>query len=203
VASRLVDKYQLPVILLTKVEEIARGSARCIHNFDVYAALKQCSDLLIDFGGHKHAAGISLDIDKIEEFSQRFDEVVRSSYTDQDHLTPELLIDTEIHFTELSPNFFEAIEKFAPFGLSNPKPLFLTKKVICTNGIKTIGYNKVKFRAMQDNFVIDAIWQNFNSKLTIIQSGKPFDIDYNLETYTNNGQKTLQIAVKDIQEIPN
>jgi single-stranded-DNA-specific exonuclease len=198
VASRLVDRFQLPVVLLTRIEEYARGSARCTHNFDMYNALKQCKDLLTEFGGHKHAAGISLDLNNIEKFSEMFDGIVRANGNDN-MLTPELQIDTELNFTELSPIFFEVVDKFAPFGLANPKPLFISKDVVSANGVKPIGFNKVKFRALQGNFAIDAICQNFNSKLNIIQSGKPFNIVYNLETYSNNGQKTLQLSIKDLQ----
>lgn len=199
VAARLVDKYQMPVVLLTKTNNYAHGSARCVHNFDIYEALTQCKDFFVEFGGHKHAAGITIEADKIEEFSTTFEEIVKE-HSNGRMLTPELQIDSELNFSDISLDFFNIIDKFSPFGLANPKPLFLTKDVVSVNSIKPIGLNKIKFRAMQANRVIDAICQNFNSKLKIIQAGKPFSIVYNLETYVFNRQTSLQLIVKDISE---
>ena len=200
VASRLVDRYHLPTVLLTKIDGYAKGSARSINNFDLHSALKECEDLLLEFGGHKHAAGISLDIEKLDIFRKRFDDIAQTIIT-KDMLTPELLIDSELRFSELSPNFFKVLNKFAPFGFANPKPIFVTKGVRSTNGIKIIGMNgSIRFRAIQDNFVIDAVGQNLANKIKICQSGKPFSIVYNLETHSPNGQRAPQLAIKDICE---
>ena len=198
VASRLVDKFRLPTVLLTKIEGHAKGSARSIHNFDMFSALKECEDLLLEFGGHKHAAGISIDIANLEIFSKKFDEIARAIIT-KEMIIPELIIDAELKFSELSPNFFKVINKFAPFGFANPKPLFLTRGVRSTNGIKTIGMNSIRFRAIQDNFAIDAIGPNLAHKMKICQSGNPFSIVYNLETHKHNGQQAPQLSIRDIQ----
>ncbi|MDR0927059.1 MAG: single-stranded-DNA-specific exonuclease RecJ [Ignavibacteria bacterium] len=198
VASRLVDRFHIPTVLLTKVENRAKGSARCLNNFDMYSSLKQCEDMLLEFGGHKHAAGISLEVDNVEEFSRRFDVIVKETISDE-MLTPEIVIDSEIKFSEFSPNFFKIINKFAPFGFANNKPLFLTRGVKSTNGVKLIGMNSIRFRAIQDNFVIDAVGQNLVNKMSVIQSGKPFSIVYYLDTHIYNGQKTPQLSIKDIR----
>jgi single-stranded-DNA-specific exonuclease len=198
VASRLVDRFHLPVVLLSNDDNYARGSARCMHNFDVYAALKKCENLLIEFGGHKHAAGITLDLDKVDAFTSMFEKIVKENLT-KDMLIPVLQIDSELNFIELSPHFFKIVSKFAPFGFSNPKPLFLSNKVRTSNGIKQIASNRIKFRAMQGNFAIDAIAYNLSNKMDILQSGRPFSIVYNLESYSFNGQQTPQLAIKDIR----
>ncbi len=198
VASRLVDKFHLPTVLLTKIEGKAKGSARSINNFDIHTALKDCESLLVEFGGHKHAAGLSLDIKNIDEFRKQFDQIAQNTITPE-MLIPELLIDAELKFNELSPNFFKIINKFAPFGFFNSKPLFYTKNVRSTNGIKIVGMNTIKFRAIQNGFVIDAVGQNLAHKINLCSSGKSFSIAYNLETHGQNGRRSPQLAIKDIQ----
>ena len=198
VASRLVDKYCLPVILLSKIEEKAKGSARSSHNFDMYSALKQCEDLLLEFGGHKHAAGVSLEIDKLVIFSEAFDKIAKETIT-KEMFVPELLIDAELKFNELSPIFFDILAKFAPFGFSNPKPLFVSHGVKSMNGVKIVGPNSIRFRAIQDNFAIDAIAPGLADKIRICQSGESFSIVYNLENYKHKGRQNHQLLIKDIQ----
>ena len=198
VASKLVDKFQTPVVLLSKNGKYAKGSARCAHNFDIYNALKKCDELLVEFGGHKYAAGITIELDKIETFNEKFENIVKKTLP-KETLIPNIQIDSELDFTELSPTFFEVINKFSPFGFSNLRPIFLTKGVRTANGFKLIGNNRVKFRAMQGNFIIDAMAHNLNHKIPILQSNKPFSIIYNLESYSFNGQQTTQLAIKDIK----
>ena len=164
----------------------------------MHAALKQCEELLVEFGGHKHAAGITIELDKIDEFNDRFENIVKESLP-KDTTIPDILIDSELNFTELSPILFKTINKFSPFGFSNSRPLFLSRDVKSSNGYKQIGINRVKFRAVQGNFVIDAVLHNLNHKLQILQSNKPFSIIYNLETFLFNGHPTPQLAIKDIQ----
>ena len=198
VASRLVDRFNTPVILLSKIDNYAKGSARCMHNFDMYSALKKCEKLLVEFGGHKHAAGITLELDKIDEFKNMFEDIVKETLS-KEMLIPYIKIDDEINFTDISPEFFKIINKFSPFGFDNPKPIFLTKGVKVFNGIKQLSTNKIRFRAMQGNFFIDAIAYNLNSKLNLLMQGKPVSIVYNLETHNLNGHNTPQILIKDFK----
>ncbi|MCL2039914.1 MAG: single-stranded-DNA-specific exonuclease RecJ [Bacteroidetes bacterium] len=198
VASRLVDRFHSPVVLLSNIDNYARGSARCPHNFDMYAALKKCENLLIEFGGHKHAAGITLELDKIDEFKNTFEDIAKEALS-KDMLLPNILIDAEINFNDLSPAFFKIINKFSPFGFANPKPIFLTKGVQINNGIKQLSPNKIRFRAIQGNFVIDAVAYNLNSKLDILRKNNFFSVAYNLETHSLNGRHIPQINIKDIQ----
>ncbi len=198
VASRLVDKFNLPSVLLTNIDGIAKGSARSVNDFDVHTAMKKCEDLLLEFGGHKHAAGLSLKVENIEEFRRRFDELAREAIS-VDMLAPEIVIDSELQFNELSPNFFHSLSKFAPYGFANNKPIFLTNGVKSVNGLKVVGNNNIKFRAIQNNFVIDAIGQNLASKINLCTNGKKFSMVYNLELTSLHGAKTPQIIIKDIK----
>lgn len=198
VASRLVDRYNLPSILLTNIDGIAKGSARSISDFDIHTALKKCEDLLIEFGGHKHAAGLSLKVENLEEFRAKFDALARESIPEE-LLKPEIIIDAELKFSDLSPHFLNVLTKFAPYGFANNKPMFYTKGVKSVNGIKTIGNNNIRFRAIQNNFVIDAIGINLANKLHLCTNGKSFSILYNLELSSFNNQKTPQLFIKDIK----
>ncbi|MDX9790779.1 MAG: single-stranded-DNA-specific exonuclease RecJ, partial [Candidatus Kapabacteria bacterium] len=156
VASRLVDKFNLPSVLLTNIDGVAKGSARSINDFDVHSALKLCDDILLEYGGHKHAAGLSLKVEHINEFRKRFDELARLSIT-KEMLMPEIVVDAELQFNELSPNFLHTLGKFAPYGFANYKPVFISNGVNSVNGVKVVGNNNLRFRAIQNNFVIDAI----------------------------------------------
>lgn len=198
VASRLVDKFNLPSVLLTNIDGIAKGSARSINDFDVHSALKKCDDLLLEYGGHKHAAGLSLKVEHIDEFRQRFDDLAKQSIT-PDMLMPEIVVDAELQFNELSPNFLHTLSKFAPYGFANYKPVFLSNRVRSVNGVKVVGNNNMRFRAIQNNFVIDAVGQNLASKVNLCTNGKHFSIVYNLELTSLNGAKTPQLIIKDIK----
>jgi single-stranded-DNA-specific exonuclease len=205
VASRLVDKYHLPTILLTSMNNLAKGSARSIINFDIHSALKKCAHLLEEFGGHKHAAGLSLKIENLNIFIECFDEIARSEITD-DMLTPELIIDAEINLSELSPKFFNFLKKFAPFGFENNKPVFLAKGIFSKNGLKMFGANNFRFRAVQPVnlnggnlfFEIDAVGQNLGEKVKYINSNKPFSMVFVLEEVSSGAQTQFQLRVKDL-----
>lgn len=198
VASRLVDMFNLPTVLLTTIDNKAKGSARSITGFDIYNALKRCSYLFEEFGGHKHAAGLTLKVENIDTFRELFDSIAQENITN-DMLVPEIMLDTELKFSELSPKFLEVLEKFAPFGFENYKPNFYSKGVKSVNGVKVFGYNNIKFRAIQSHFVIDAIAFGLADKLQIFNSNKPFSIVYNIEVNSVNGRWTPQISIKDIR----
>lgn len=198
VASRLVDKFHLPTVLLTTIDGLAKGSARSINNFDIYSALKQCEDLLIEFGGHRHASGLTLREEDVPELRRRFDEIAQTQIS-HEMLTPEIEIDSELKLNELSPNFLNTLGKFAPYGFSNYKPIFFSKGVKSVNGIKIVGNNSIRFRAIQNNFVIDAIGQNLAHKIDLCSNGKSFSIVYNLEKNNFNGQNSPQLSIKDIR----
>ncbi|MEJ5285773.1 MAG: Single-stranded-DNA-specific exonuclease RecJ [Candidatus Kapaibacterium sp.] len=205
VASRLVDKYNLPTILLTTMYNLAKGSARSIINFDIHSALKECGNLLEEFGGHKHAAGLSLKLENLPTFIECFDEIAHK-YITPDMLTPELVIDAEINLSELSPRFFQFLHKFAPFGFENNKPVFLARGIFSKNGLKMFGANNFRFRAVQPInvnggnlfFEIDAVGQNLGEKIKHINSNKPFSMVFVLEEVSAGNQTQFQLRVKDV-----
>lgn len=198
VASRLVDRFNLPTILLTSIDSIAKGSARSCNNFDVHKALKKASHLMLEFGGHKHAAGLSMSEENVSELREIFEGLAKEQI-DSDLLIPEIQIDSELKLNELSPNFFTILNKFSPFGYLNYKPVFYSKGVLSTNGVKIVGNNNIKFRAIQNNFVIDAIGYGLANKINVLSSGKPFSILYNLEINNFNGSNHPQLYIKDIK----
>mgnify|MGYP000974574060 CR=1 FL=1 len=198
VASRLVDKFHLPTVLLTSIDNLAKGSARSINTFDIHNALKKCGYMLIEYGGHKHAAGLTLDEKRIDEFREAFDKIAQEKIT-KDMLVPEITIDSELMLNELSPKFLKVLNKFAPFGFDNYKPVFITKGVTSANGMKILMNKHLKFRAYQSNFAIDAIAYHLAHKSKILTSGKPFSIVYNLEEIQINGYPTIQLRIRDIK----
>ena len=198
VASRLVEKYNLPTLMLTTIDTHAKGSARSIKGFDIHNALKECEQYLLEFGGHKHAAGLTLEETNIPALREAFDEIAKVKITEE-MLIPELLIDAELALNELSPNLFELIKKFAPFGHHNPKPIFYSRGVTSANGVRVVGNNHLKFRAFQQNFIIDAIGFNLGDKISLCTGGKPFTIAYTIEENTYNGTTSPQLSIKDVR----
>ncbi len=206
VASRLVDRFHVPTILLTTMYNMAKGSARSILNFDIHSALKECAEYLDEFGGHKHAAGLSMKLENLPLFIEKFNEIAVREIT-PDMLIPEIIIDSEISLSELSPRFFQFLHKFAPFGYENQKPTFLARGVFSKNGAKVYGANNIRFRAVQPVninggnifFEIDALAHNLMEKLNIITSGKPFDIVFTLEEIANSKIPQYQIRIRDLR----
>ncbi len=198
VASRLVERFNMPSVMLTKFDDYAKGSARSVRSFDIFSALKNCESHLQEFGGHKHAAGVSLKIDNINGFREAFDEQARGGIS-QEMLLPEIVIDTELRLNELSPDFFEIIKKFAPFGQQNFKPVFHAKNVSSANGVRIVGNNHLKFRALQSNFAIDAIGFNLGDKIEHCTDGKMFSLAFTLEENTFNGQTAPQLRLRDVR----
>ncbi|RMF34153.1 MAG: single-stranded-DNA-specific exonuclease RecJ [Chlorobiota bacterium] len=157
VASRLVEKFHLPTILLTSGDDgIAKGSARSIRNFDIHAALKRCESFLLEFGGHKHAAGLALRAENVPLLSEMFDSIASEQVTD-DMLLPELTIDAPMELIELTPSMLEVLPRFAPYGFNNTKPLFLATGVQLVGNMRAQGRNMCRFRVLQSNFAIDAV----------------------------------------------
>lgn len=197
VASRLTETYYRPTVVLTESEGKVTGSARSVKNFDLYEAIYECKDLLIQFGGHKFAAGLTLRPEMVEEFSQRFEEVVSGRITDA-QLVPELEIDAELGLEDITPGFYKILQQMAPFGPENMNPLFLTREVIDTGWSKVVKEDHVKFSVKKNTGDrIDGIGFGLADKFSVVKSG-PFDIVYHLDENVWNGNTTLQLVVKDI-----
>ena len=202
VASRLTDSYYRPTIVLTRSGNLITGSARSIKNFDIYDAIDDCSDLLEHFGGHKYAAGLSLKPENLEKFAERFEKYV-SEHLEESDLTPELNVDIEMDFTNITPKFVRILKQFAPFGPGNLSPVFLTKNVVDAGFSRAVGNRKhLKLSVMQQgntDCVFSGIAFQKGDLYERIHDKEPFTMCYYIEENFWQGKTTLQLNVKDIK----
>ena len=198
VASRLTEIYFRPTVVLTRDGEFATGSARSVTGFDVYSAIKECRHLLVNFGGHTYAAGLTLKWDKIKEFRKSFQKYV------DDHIQPEqteamLHIDAVIDFKDITKKLHNDLKRFAPFGPGNPKPVFCTKKVYDYGTSKVVGrgqeHIKLELVDNKSNNVMNGIAFGQSSQARFIKTKRAFDICYTIEENTHKrGEVQLQIV---------
>lgn len=204
VASRLIERYFRPTIVLTNSDGngTVAGSARSVPGFDIYNAIKACSDLLEQFGGHKYAAGLTIERKNVPLFIERFEEVVAS--TIEDHmLTPEIKIDAEIALRDINNKFFKILKQFAPFGPGNMRPVFVARSVVATRWSAVVGTNHLKVYCKQpDSYMaIKGIGYSMGDRFVEISNGQPFDICFTLEENHYNGNTSLQMNIKDIKVV--
>jgi single-stranded-DNA-specific exonuclease len=201
VASRLIEKYYRPTIVLTESNGKATGSARSVKDFDVHEAIHACGDLLEQFGGHKYAAGLTLKLENVSAFRTKFEEVVSATITDE-MLIPSQEIDLEIKLTDITPKLLRILQQLGPFGPGNMQPVFVTKGVMERGQARIVGENHLKLDVMEHakaEVYYPAIFFKGGEILAEIQGGKPFDIAYCIEENEYNGNVTLQLNVKDIR----
>lgn len=198
VASRLTETYYRPTIVLTDTDGILTGSARSVKGFDLYEAIYACRDLLLEFGGHRFAAGLSLHRSNFELFAERFNEVVKASITEE-QLIPELEIDAVIEPETITPAFYSIIKEMAPFGPGNMKPLFVTEQMQDTGWSKVVKETHLKLSLRKHTAqTYDGIAFGLAPKLPLLKSG-PVDVAYHIDENEWNGQVRLQWMVKDIK----
>ncbi|RBL92666.1 single-stranded-DNA-specific exonuclease RecJ [Chitinophaga flava] len=201
VASRLIDKYYYrPTIILTQSNDVVAGSARSVTGFNVYEAIHQCKDLLENYGGHFYAAGMTLKPENVPAFQQRFEEVVASSIR-PDQLVPEIVIDTEISFTDITAAFYNILKQFEPLGPDNLRPVFLARNLMDTGYSRLVKEEHIKFSVKQGKTgpALSGIGFYMADKFPIVSSRKPFDMVFNIDENEWNGQTTLQLKVIDIR----
>ena len=201
VASRLTETYYRPTIVCTKSNGLITGSARSVKDFDIYAAIDHCSDLLVAFGGHKFAAGLSIAPENFEAFKFKFEKFVSENLT-EDMLTPEVEVDLEIKFKDITPKFYRILKQFAPFGPGNMPPVFITKHVYDEGFARVVGLNHLKMSVSEESSPlvhIDAIAFKKSEYLPSISKGLPFQICYHIEENVWRGNVSLQINIKDIK----
>jgi single-stranded-DNA-specific exonuclease len=210
VASRIIESHYKPTVVLTRSNGHFSGSARSVEGFDLYAAISKCEDLLEQFGGHTHAAGMTLLPENVEKFANRFEEVVKESI-EVEQLTEQLEIDIEIGFDQLFtpeenrlkiPRLKRILNQFEPHGPGNMKPVFVSRNVFATD-VRVLKDAHLKLRVVQPNsdVAIDAIGFNLAHKEDEVASGIPFDLAYTIETNRWNGKETIQLNIKDIREV--
>ena len=201
VASRLTEKYLRPAVVLTKSQGLITGSARSVMGFDVYKAIEACKDILENFGGHTYAAGLSLKEENLAEFQRRF-EALSLEMIAPEMMRPQICIDAELSFKEITPKFISDLASFAPFGPENLNPIFVTWDVQDYGTSKPVGKDNVhlKLEMIDKTTTIPvngiAFRQSANSEM--VKNGRPFDICYTLEENTHNGKTNIQLYVKDI-----
>lgn len=198
VASRLIDKWYRPTIILTESNGMATGSARSVAGFDIYEAILSCRELLEQFGGHMFAAGLTMRLENVIPFTEKFESVVSSTIR-ENSLTPEIEINATLDLEEITAGFFNILKQFAPFGPHNMNPVFMTAGVQDTGWSKVVGTDHLKFSLKKGNSSINGIGFGMGSKLDIVKKGQPFDICYHLDENEWNGNKRIEMYVKDIK----
>lgn len=201
VASRLVEKYYRPSVLLTTIDGIAKGSARSINGFNIYEALQKCDDLLLHFGGHQAAAGLAMELDKVDEFRIRLNEVLRSSITSED-LSEEISIDSKIRFSEITPKFLRILEQFAPFGPGNLRPVFLSENVQVAGLPRIVGNNHLvaSFKQSGTDKIFDSIGFNMGDHFDLLKNNNyEFDLVFSVDKTIRDNRIYPQLKLKDIK----
>ena len=201
VASRLVEKYYRPSIMLTTIDGVAKGSARSIPGFNIYEAIEECKDLVVQFGGHKAAAGLEIEVGNIKEFRKRFNEILKTSMKDED-IIPEIKIDSKISLCEITPKFIRVLDQFAPFGPGNMRPIFLAENVKLIASPRIVGTNHFVTTFCQNggDKVYDAIGFNLGKFVYEVDKDNDLvDIVFTIEKVVRDGRTFPQIRVKDIR----
>ncbi|MBR1569345.1 MAG: single-stranded-DNA-specific exonuclease RecJ [Bacteroidales bacterium] len=204
VASRLVEAYYKPTVVLTKSNGFVTGSARSVQGFDLYASIESCADLLENFGGHVYAAGLTMKEEHLEEFCRRMNQFVSGNIT-REELTPVVEIDARLDFSQITPKFTRILKQFQPFGPGNSNPVFLTEDVYDAGNGRKVGAGGVhlKLDLMQESQPyrqIAAIGFNMADYYEYIKSGNPIDICYSIVENFYRGSSTIQLRLKDIRE---
>ena len=202
VASRLIEKYYRPTIVLTQNENIVSGSARSVAGFNLYEAIHACREYLLGYGGHFAAAGMSLLPENVEAFAKAFEKVVSETIPNE-LLTPEIIIDAPIAFTEITPAFYQIILQMEPYGPENMRPVFIAKNVIDSGYSKIVKDAHIRFVLKQNGTTLTGIGFNMSDKFNLIQQNKPLDIVFTIDENEYNGNTTLQIKMIDFKHSEN
>jgi single-stranded-DNA-specific exonuclease len=203
VASRLTEYFYRPTVVLTESNGLATGSARSIRDFDLYEAIGACSDLLESYGGHMYAAGLTLKIENIYEFSRRFEEIVTKQITNQQQ-TEAIEADAKIYLSEITPKFYRILKQFAPFGPHNMIPVFISENVLDSGTSRPVGKNLEHLKLdliepTSNSSQFSAIAFNQAHHFDSINQGLPFDICYSIAENEFRGKTSLQLYIRDIK----
>ena len=200
VAARCVEKYYRPTVILTESNDKITGSARSVRDFDLYKAISGCSDLLEKYGGHKYAAGLTLDKSNLVAFQERFEQIVSSTITEE-MLTPIIEIDLSVQFDALTSKFYSVLKQMAPFGPENPKPVFEAKNVSVLNSLSNFKDKHIRFLAGQagNETMFNAVGFDLIEHYDSITKADSFSIVFTLEENTFNGNISLQLRIRDIK----
>ncbi|NQV15417.1 single-stranded-DNA-specific exonuclease RecJ [bacterium] len=200
VASKLKERYYVPTVIIAINDGVGKASARSINGFDLHAAFSACSDLLVSFGGHTMAAGMTLDVKNLEAFELRFQEVAMAQVSEE-MMLPRLKIESVIEFSDINAQLVETLRRLAPYGPGNMRPLFSSQnlEVIGYPRPKIVGKNHLKFKVRQGRNVLDAIGFGMAESLELLYAGKSLELAYVLSENEWQGRKTIQLELKDIR----
>ena len=201
VASRLIETHYKPTIVLAEKDGILTGSARSVHDFDLYSAIAKCEHLCEKFGGHKYAAGLSIKKENLPQFIDAFEKSVSESIT-EDQLSPKINIDKVIDIDAVDDKLYRIIKQFSPFGPKNLSPIFVSKGVIDNGYGKQVGEDKTHLRinAKKNKGAIAGIGFGMGEYFEIIKDNQTFDVCYSIDENEWNGKKSLQLRIRDIKE---
>jgi single-stranded-DNA-specific exonuclease len=198
VASRLIETYFRPTVILTLGENIAGGSARSVPGFNLYEAIHACREHLIGYGGHFAAAGMSMYPENIEAFSQKFEEVV-SANIDPLLLIPELIINAEITFKNITSGFYNIVQQMEPYGPGNLRPVFIARNVMSTPWTKIVKEKHIRFVVKNENITMTGIGFNLADKFDLLQLNKPLDLVFTIDENEWNNTVNFQLKVIDFR----
>ncbi len=199
VASRCIEKYYRPTIILTESQDKATGSARSVAGFDIYEAIASCSDLLDAYGGHKYAAGLTLPLNKVSQFQKRFEQVVSTTIT-KEMLTPLLSIDLAVEIEDLNEKFYNILRQMGPFGPGNRTPVLVSCNLQAYSKARVLKEEHLKFRVKSETgHYFDGVAFGMARYVEDINQGAVFDLAYTLEMNEFRGERSLQLMVKDIK----
>lgn len=200
VASRLIETYYRPTIVLTRSGEVASGSARSVPGFNLYEAIHACKEHLLGYGGHFAAAGMTLLPENIKAFTNKFEQVV-SETIQPDSLIPEIVIDAEVTFNDLTLSFYNIIHQMEPYGPENLRPVFVVRNVVDSGTSQVVKEQHIRFCLKQNNCSFKGIGFNMAEKFSLIESRKPLDVVFTVEENDWNGQRSLQLKVIDFKVV--
>jgi single-stranded-DNA-specific exonuclease len=206
VASRLVERFYRPVVMLTRVNGTVKGSARSIKGFSIYDGLKQCSHLLTRFGGHKYAAGMTLPEENVPTLREELNRIVRESVP-EDLLKPEIMVDAPLNLDELSPRFWKILSQFGPFGPENSTPVFQGDDLLVASHPTIVGDGHLKFKVAQNQSAeqktYDVIGFQKHELLPLVRSHKnqrmPIQMAFSVDLNEWGGRNTLQLKMRDVR----
>lgn len=200
VASRCLDKYYRPTIILTESNGKATGSARSVAGFDVHQAIEECAELLDQYGGHMYAAGLTLPVENVPAFQEKFERIVAGRILPE-QLIPPVEIDCTLQLSDITPSFYRLLSQMEPFGPGNPNPVFASERVYAApNSARIVGNSHLKIALTQDgHHSVDAIGFGLGEYYEQIREGQPFSACYTVEINEYRGVKNLQLRLKDIR----
>ena len=203
VASRMIESYYRPTVILTESNGMATGSARSVDGFDLYQAILSCSDLLENFGGHMYAAGLTMKLANVGEFTKRFEAYVQNNISD-DMLVPQIKIDARIKLSDITPKFFRLLKQFEPFGPKNMTPVFVSEEVVDYGRSRQVGKNKEHLKLsvvddIRDTIVMSGIGFHMGKMYPKISNGTPFNVCYSLQENEYMGKVETQLMIRDLK----